>query len=122
MPLTRTPSASSVPRPLTAALALPLPFHRFSGSNVFNILLGLGLPWWIKAAADGDAYPVPDFAVVGEPLIILLIYVVLFMAVVIVGGWQLSRRVGISLLACQAMYTVWTMLRNFPVGAPVIAF
>ena len=99
-----------------------MPPPRRSGSNVFNILLGLGLPWWIKAAADGEPYAVPDFSAVGEPLIILLIYVVLFMVVVMAGGWQLSRRVGVSLLACQAAYTGWTMLRNFPVGAPVIAF
>ena len=52
----------------------------------------------------------------------MLCYVVLFMVVVMAGGWQLSRRVGVSLLACQAAYTGWTMLRNFPVGAPVIAF
>ena len=92
------------------------------GSNIFNILLGLGLPWWIKAASDGEPYPVPDVGLVGEPLILLLLYVVLFMGVVVAGRWRLSRKVGIALLGCQALYTAWTLLRNFPVGAPAIGF
>ena len=82
----------------------------------------LGLPWWIQAAADGEPYPVPDFDLVGEPLIILLIYVVLFLGVVVAGRWQLSPKVGWALLGCQGLYTSWTLLRNFPVGAPVIGF
>lgn len=92
------------------------------GSNIFNILLGLGLPWCIKALVDGKAYPVPDFGMVGEPLILLLVYVMLFMLVVVMGGWRLSRSVGIALLACQFVYTTWTVLRNFPSGSPVIGF
>lgn len=27
------------------------------GSNIFNILLGLGLPWFLKAVASGKPYP-----------------------------------------------------------------
>ena len=28
------------------------------GSNIFNILLGLGLPWWVKISQTGEPYPV----------------------------------------------------------------
>ena len=73
-----------------------------------------------KALVDGEPYPVPDYHMVGEPLILLLVYVVLFMLVVIGGRWQLSRPVGVALLGCQALYTTWTVLRNFPTGAAVI--
>ena len=44
------------------------------GSNVFNILLGLGLPWMIRSLVDGAAYPVPNIDEIGEPLLILIVY------------------------------------------------
>jgi len=93
------------------------------GSNIFNILLGLGLPWLVRVLIDGEPYPVPDFAAVGEPLILLLIYLVLFLGIIIAGGWKLSPKVGYVLLLCQAVYTTWTLLRNLPnVTSPVIDF
>lgn len=70
-----------------------------------------------------SSWQVPDFAAVGEPLILLLIYLVLFLGIIIAGGWKLSPKVGYVLLLCQAVYTTWTLLRNLPnVTSPVIDF
>ena len=70
----------------------------------------------------GAPYPVPDYTLVGEPLIVLLLFLVLFVAILLSSAWQLSRRVGAALLACQLLYFLWTLARNFPLGAPLIAF
>ena len=90
------------------------------GSNIFNICLCLGLPWLVKAAAEGVPYGVPDFAEVGEPLLILILYLALWIGIIKIGGWKLSPNVGIALMVAQGFYTTWTLLRNVPVDAPII--
>ena len=92
------------------------------GSNIFNILLGLGLPWWVKALMDGQPYAVPGMADVGEPLGLLFCYLLLFISILAFGRWKLSPRVGWTLLACQLVYTSWTLLRHLPSDAPIIHF
>ena len=44
------------------------------------------------------------------------------MAIISLGGWQLSPSVGYALLISQAFYTTWTLLRNLPAARPVISF
>ena len=92
------------------------------GSNIFNILLGLGLPWWIRVGIDGAPYPVPGLQQIGEPLGLLIAYLVIFMVIIYCGKWKLSPKVGWALLFFQAVYTIWTLLRNLPAGHPVISF
>ena len=92
------------------------------GSNIFNILLGLGLPWWIRTASSCAPQPVPGLREIGEPLGMLLVYLCLFIAIILAGRWKLSPRVGWALLGCQALYTAWTLLRHLPTGRPVIHF
>jgi len=90
------------------------------GSNIFNILLGLGLPWWVKISQTGEPYPCPDFSELGEPMILLVGFLAMFLIILQVGNWKLKPSVGYALLGCQALYTVWTLLRNMPVGHPII--
>ena len=93
------------------------------GSNIFNILLGLGLPWWVRVLMDGGTpYPVPDLAAIGEPIGLLLLYLTLFLGIIIAGKWKLSPKVGYALLGCQLVYTSWTLLRHLPSSAPIIHF
>ena len=91
-----------------------------TGSNSVNVFMGLGLPWLVKAAAEGVPYGVPDFAEVGEPLLILILYLALWIGIIKIGGWKLSPNVGIALMVAQGFYTTWTLLRNVPVDAPII--
>lgn len=70
---------------------------------------------------DGEPYTVPDFEEIGEPLLILLFYLALFIAILFFGGWKLSPKVGVALLVCQGFYTLWTLLRNLPTGAPILS-
>jgi len=92
------------------------------GSNIFNILLGLGLPWLIKVIGTGEPYKVPDFDHIGEPILLLLGFLAVFIAILILGQWKLKPSVGWALLACQAVYDIWELLRNLPVGSPIINF
>jgi len=92
------------------------------GSNIFNILLGLGLPWWINTLLTGKPQPVPGLGEIGEPVGLLVLYLALFLGIIVAGKWKLSPKVGWALLACQLVYTVWTLLRHLPSESPVIQF
>merc|ERR1712072_158174 len=46
------------------------------GSNVFNIFLGLGLPWFLKTLIDGKPLKLPADEPIVQSCIVLLIYVV----------------------------------------------
>lgn len=86
------------------------------GSNIFDILLGLGFPWLIAL-------------LLGKPIVFLgvnrLLYWVLilvavlvaFMVVVIGGGWQLGKRMGATLVALYGGYVLFALLKAFDVIA-----
>jgi len=80
------------------------------GSNIFDILVGLGLPWLVAL-------------VMGKPIVFLgvnrLLYWVVglivvlaaFMAVVVAGNWKLSYRVGVSLTVLYVCYVFWALVK-----------
>ena len=65
---------------------------------------------------------VPGFSQIGEPLLLLIGFLALFVIILNLGRWKLKPSVGWALLACQVVYTSWTLLRNLPVGDPLINF
>ena len=60
---------------------------------MFNIFLGLGLPWMVKALQEGKAVVLPANEDVVQPVIILLGYLVFFMVVIWWVKWQLNATV-----------------------------
>lgn len=101
------------------------------GSNVFNIFLGLGLPWFLKSLiSDMDPIILPSdevcfanvryFPVVFSPtparqniivpVCILLGYVVVFVAFIAGNKWRLSAKVGYIFIAAHGLFVVWSLL------------
>ena len=76
--------------------------------------LSFAIPWRCKLSRALAR------AEVGEPLLILILYLALWIGIIKIGGWKLSPNVGIALMAAQGFYTTWTLLRNVPVDAPII--
>merc|ERR1712072_200057 len=89
------------------------------GSNVFDILLGLGVPWTLgvifgKPEEDGSwkATMVPiTFNNDGLLLwmIILALVVVVFFGVLIAFRWKLNVCVGRVMLSCYGIYVVYAI-------------
>ena len=73
------------------------------GSNVFNILLGLGLPWLIAASMAGEPY-VAGGGDVMEPLLILFGYLVMFIVIVAAFGWRLTPGMGYATTTSTARH------------------
>jgi Ca2+/Na+ antiporter len=83
------------------------------GSNVFNILLGLGLPWMIASLLDNGVPYAAGGGNIIEPTIILFGYLIAFVLILMVFDWKLSPGLGWLLLFLQVLYTSWNIGRNY---------
>lgn len=84
------------------------------GSNVFDILLGLGVPWFISTACLQKAVVFPG---AGESLIewiiILAAILVLFIAALVLNKWKLNRIMGMVLMGFYLVYVCVALIRAF---------
>jgi len=78
------------------------------GSNVFDILLGLGFPWTLVIIFKGENVPVDADGITGA-IIILFATVFLFLGVLIVRKWKMDGKVGAVLLALYFIYIIYTI-------------
>jgi K+-dependent Na+/Ca+ exchanger-like protein len=84
------------------------------GSNIFDILLGLGLPWLIAL-------------MIGQPIVflgahrllawvtMLMAVIVVFMVIIVASNWTLNQRTGIVLLGFYVSYVGYALLKSFEV-------
>ena len=84
------------------------------GSNVFDILLGLGLPWVVYTcmAYPGEVYPVSS----GDMLIsvvILFAVVLIVLFTLLASKWRLYPTVGWSFFGVYFLFIAWTLLNLF---------
>jgi K+-dependent Na+/Ca+ exchanger-like protein len=91
------------------------------GSNVFDILLGLGVPWTMgivfgKPEESGWKEPMVPITFDNEGLAtwiaILALVVVVFFGVLIVFRWKLNVCVGRVMLSCYGIYVVYAIGQN----------
>lgn len=98
------------------------------GSNVFDILLGLGFPWMLRGIINesstedicDDYFPVKKCGIeisVG----ILFGTLGIFFLVLVLYKWRMNNKLGITFLVLYLLYIVWTLLNAFPTGSPVIS-
>ena len=97
------------------------------GSNVFDILLGLGFPWMLRGIINESVgekpcdyyFPVKKCGIeisVG----ILFGTLGVFFLVLVLYKWRMNNKLGITFLVLYLFYILWTLLRSFPTGNPVI--
>merc|ERR1712072_331618 len=81
------------------------------GSNVFDILLGLGLPWMAKCLMEGnDHYVTVNADGIVPEVIILYGTVFLFAGVIALNKFRMNQRLGKIFLAAYALYIVFIVL------------
>lgn len=80
------------------------------GSNVFDILIGLGLPWFFSSAIIEPIAVCTDSLLI--PIIILLLTVVIVLGVMYLAKWRLSRMVGIVLSVTYLGFVIYNVVLN----------
>lgn len=79
------------------------------GSNVFDILLGLGLPWFFVTIGYGKPFPVNRDNVL-LPVAILFGTVLLFFGILVASRFWMTKWMGLWLTLIYVMYMVWSVL------------
>ena len=73
------------------------------GSNIFDILVGLGVVWMVIIAARGEPIPISRVNL-GSSIILLLATVAALLFLLIVRRWAIGRRAGVVLIALYVAY------------------
>eukprot|EP00951_Prasinocladus_malaysianus_P022439 scaffold187940_cov37-Prasinocladus_malaysianus.AAC.1 len=84
------------------------------GSNVFDIWLGLGLPWWIFLLVQKIKDQKPGLCVSTKELmpnvIILFSVLIFYFGILIVCKFKLYVKVGFAFVALYAVFAVWQVV------------
>lgn len=116
MGLTIIAAGTSIPDALSSILVAraghgDMAVSNALGSNVFDILLGLGLPFFLSNLVYGEEVPVAGDDL--ELSIFILFGVLLVLVgILIVSKWRLRPRVGAFLLSLYVVYVVVSYLRG----------
>lgn len=76
------------------------------GSNVFDILFGLGLPWLIVTALNGNSVAVSNQNLLASVSLLLATVLAIFFLLV-TRNWRIGHRSGLALVALYVAYCVY---------------
>merc|ERR1712195_441759 len=80
------------------------------GSNVFDICIGLGLPWFIKCAAGDGPIPIGDTDAIIPSILILVAIIVLLFSTFALSKWMLQPLVGYILLSAYGAFVIYSLV------------
>lgn len=84
------------------------------GSNVFDILLGLGIPWFLGSIInDPILIPTEPITTVVVPILILFSIIIALIFLLIVLNWELKPLLGYILFGLYAAFVTYTLLDVF---------
>lgn len=87
------------------------------GSNVFDILLGLGFPWFLGGVSSRTAsITIQPITQVVVPIAILFCIIVVLVALLVAFKWKLSQKVGYLLFALYAVFVTYQLLDTFVIS------
>ena len=89
------------------------------GSNVFDVLVGLGLPWLVSNIFRGPVEVNADS--IGAYVLLDLLILLLFGVVAAVSKWSLTPVGGGVLLIFYLIFFGFGVITNFPAGNPILA-
>ncbi|CAM9909592.1 unnamed protein product, partial [Discosporangium mesarthrocarpum] len=81
------------------------------GSNVFDILLGLGFPWFLRSVILGEDMPV-DRNGIFINVAILFCTVVIFVGVLKFGNWRMNTQTGFFLFALYLVFIIFVVVKE----------
>lgn len=82
------------------------------GSNIFDIFIGLGLPWLLKTIVSNKAI---SFDIVGLDISVGLLFgsVLLILFFLMWKKWRLTHGLGVFLILLYILYVIWEILMSY---------
>ncbi len=89
------------------------------GSNVFDVLIGLGLPWFVGGLikSTGVDVTVKPLSSVVIPIAVLFAIIILLLLILPLFKWKLGKPLGWFLLAVYAAFVTYSLLNVFVFNA-----
>lgn len=82
------------------------------GSNVFDILLGLGLPWTLSGLADEYLPMVVNVDDIVPEVIILSATVMIYVLTLMINRWTMERRIGVVFTLIYVGYVAYALIHQ----------
>jgi sodium/potassium/calcium exchanger 2 len=86
------------------------------GSNIFDVLIGLPLPWLAKSVVDAargkDSWVIVSAPTLFVSLFILITMIFLVILIVKLSGWQLTKTLGWSMFGLYFLFVLQHLLRD----------
>jgi sodium/potassium/calcium exchanger 2 len=87
------------------------------GSNIFDILVGLPVPWLIACAVKGRPVLVGAEGI-GISILILLLMLVSVVVIIMLSGWRLNRKLAVMMMVLYVVFVVQDLVRADWTGGP----
>lgn len=81
------------------------------GSNVFDVLIGLGFPWFLRGVIKSEPMGV-DRDGISLNVIILFCTAIMFVAVLALNDWSMNTKTGIFLFSVYIGYVIFVVIRE----------
>ncbi|MCX8009061.1 MAG: calcium/sodium antiporter [Patescibacteria group bacterium] len=79
------------------------------GSNIFDILFGLGVPWFIVLSFRGGSVPVGTENLLGS-VFLLFATVLAIVFLLLVRNWRIGQKSGLILIGIYVLYVIYTFM------------
>ena len=87
------------------------------GSNIFDVLVGLPLPWLIYSAVNGESNFVESDSLLFSLFLLFLMLVCVIVAIA-AFGWKLSKTLGALMFVLYAVFVLLTLLVEYGQMSP----
>lgn len=81
------------------------------GSNIFDVLFGLGAPWFVYMLINGGSISVSNDNLAAS-IFLLLATVVAIVFLLVVRKWKIGHRSGLLLILLYAAYVIYIVVTN----------
>merc|ERR1711874_343917 len=88
------------------------------GSNIFDVTVGLPLPWLCYGIAYGPVSVRTD--ALGISIIVLILMIAAVVGTIMLMNWRMTKCMGYIMFVLYGLFVIQALLQQLPEGNPVI--
>lgn len=85
------------------------------GSNIFDVLVGLPLPWFIYAIGNGGEIDVSSGDTLFVSVLVLFGMLVATISAIAIYGWKMTKAFGVAMFILYVLFVTQDLLRVYNV-------
>jgi Ca2+/Na+ antiporter len=92
------------------------------GSNIFDVTVGLPLPWLCYTIAKGKAFDAIQNKTLIVDILVLVVMIVCVIGTVMAMKWKMTKCMGYVMLLLYVFFLVQNLIGQLPEGDPVVDY